>query len=382
MHCGNAIAGDDIRLHSAGRWLRQGQDMKKTLFLVVGICGLAPTVITTPSAASIITPAGLSPGEKFRMVFTTSTPRDATSSNIADYDAFVSGHAVAAGLDSYYGAPVGWQVIGSTLSVSAISRIPLSSSSIYLVNPNSLAEVQIASSGADLWDGSIVNPILTDEFGRGVTAPGNFVHTGTQSNGETYSTAALGDPNIVVTGTIFLSDQRWIGGGSAFPSTEFHFYGISEELTVGASFDFNEDGVVDCSDIDSLVVEIAHGTNDSSFDLTGDGLVTLADRDAWLADAGGANLASGNPYLLGDANLDGVVDVRDFNLWNASAFTGVGAWCQGDFNADGAVDISDFNVWNARKFQSSDGTMLVPEPGALWMAIVVTASAVRRRFQM
>ena len=69
--------------------------------------------------------------------------------------------------------------------------------------------------------------------------------------------------------------------------------------------------------------------------------------------AGAENLSSGNPYLLGDANLDGVVDVRDFNLWNANEFTGVGAWSQGDFNADGFVDISDFNIWNANRFQSA-----------------------------
>ena len=34
-----------------------------------------------------------------------------------------------------------------------------------------------------------------------------------------------------------------------------------------------------------------------------------------------ANLASGNSYLMGDANLDGVVDVSDFNAWNSNKFT-------------------------------------------------------------
>ena len=135
-------------------------------------------------------------------------------------------------------------------------------------------------------------------------------------------------------GTLFSS-------GDPIASGAFRFASI-----VG---DFDDDQDYDCDDIDSLVTEIANGTNNQVFDLTGDGLTTLADRNAWLALAGAENLASGNPYLLGDANLDGVVDVRDFNLWNANEFTGTGAWCQGDFNADGVVDISDFNIWNGQK---------------------------------
>ena len=63
---------------------------------------------------------------------------------------------------------------------------------------------------------------------------------------------------------------------------------------------------------------------------------------------------SGNPYLLGDANLDGVVDTSDFNVWTSNKFTSVAAWSAGDFNADGAVDISDFNIWNTTKFTSSN----------------------------
>ena len=49
--------------------------------------------------------------------------------------------------------------------------------------------------------------------------------------------------------------------------------------------------------------------------MTADGLVTLADRDAWFAEAGSENVGPGAYYRPGDANLDGVVDVSDFNLW-------------------------------------------------------------------
>ncbi len=118
--------------------------------------------------------------------------------------------------------------------------------------------------------------------------------------------------------------------------------------------DFNDDGNYDLLDIDALVGEIAAATHNPSFDLTADGFVDLADRDAWLAEAGAINLPSGNPYLLADANLDGVVDGQDFIAWNLNKFTAVAAWSQGDFNADGVVDGQDFILWNTNKFMASN----------------------------
>ena len=91
--------------------------------------------------------------------------------------------------------------------------------------------------------------------------------------------------------------------------------------------DFDNDGDYSCADVDLMVAEIAAGTNSAGFDLTGDGAVDGADLTAWLAEAGAAELPSGNPYQLGDANLDGVVDVSDFNVWNAAKFTSNAAWC-------------------------------------------------------
>ncbi len=125
--------------------------------------------------------------------------------------------------------------------------------------------------------------------------------------------------------------------------------------------DFDDDGDFDCDDIDALVFEIAAGANNPLFDLTGDGDVTVSDRDAWLMDAGDANLGLGHPYLLGDANLDGFVDGQDFLAWNANKFTTLASWCSGDFTADGIIDGQDFSLWNSNKFQSS-GTGFVPPP--------------------
>jgi hypothetical protein len=149
----------------------------------------------------------------------------------------------------------------------------------------------------------------------------------------------------------------------------------NKALPVG---DFTRDGNTDCADIDLLIQAIAQGINAPQLDLNGDGQLTLADRDVWLAAAGSNNLGPGLSYLLGDANLDGNVDVSDFNIWNVNKFTPTLSWCDANFNADQIVDVSDFNLWNSNKFQSA--ILLVPEPESLIvMFIGLTLLLVFRR---
>ena len=144
--------------------------------------------------------------------------------------------------------------------------------------------------------------------------------------------------------------------------------GFTSEVT-GLLGDFDGNGSYECGDVDALVAEIAAGTNSSAFDMTDDGNVDGDDLMQWLSTAGEANLGAGKSYLLGDANLDGTVDVSDFNVWNSNKFTNTAAWCSGDFTADGVVDVSDFNNWNTNKFTSSDVSS-VPEPSSLALLLL------------
>ncbi len=157
---------------------------------------------------------------------------------------------------------------------------------------------------------------------------------------------------------------------------------VGFELTPPAVYgDFDRDGEFSCADIDSLVTAIVGGLNEAAFDLTGDGQVDGEDQLAWLSAAGLA-LDFAGPVISGDANLDGVVDASDFNIWNANKFTQNPAWCSGDFNHDGFVDGSDFNVWNSRKFTSVFTAVAVPEPSA-WMVAIAGSWLVlliRRKF--
>ena len=129
--------------------------------------------------------------------------------------------------------------------------------------------------------------------------------------------------------------------------------GAFEVQTANQSGDFNGDGRWDTTDVDALVNAIFLGAHEPLFDMNGDSLVDHDELDRWLEVAGMTNLPSGAPYSYGDANLDGFVDVGDFNLWNQNKFRSVAAWSSGDFNADGSVDVGDFNIWNQNKFTSA-----------------------------
>jgi hypothetical protein len=131
------------------------------------------------------------------------------------------------------------------------------------------------------------------------------------------------------------------------------------QFTYGQVGDFNGDGLFDCDDIELLTLSLNDGdpTNDVEFDLTGDGVLDFHDHDEWV---------SGNNLLDGDANMDGNVDVLDFNRWNANKFTVNHSFCEGDFNGDASVDVGDLMLWNSNKFTSSNSPgRLFPDHGAL-----------------
>ena len=135
--------------------------MKNTIIPSKTVCALALSVasilgLAGTARAAIITPVGLALGTPFRMAFVSSTVITGTSSNVADYDAFVTLAAVAAGIDTYNGSPVTWEAIVSTPTVSAISRLPASSPALYM--PLGTGRL-LAPSGTALWSGG------NDNFG-------------------------------------------------------------------------------------------------------------------------------------------------------------------------------------------------------------------------
>jgi hypothetical protein len=142
--------------------------------------------------------------------------------------------------------------------------------------------------------------------------------------------------------------------------------------------DFNLDRGLDVLDMDVLVASIAAGTSDVRFDVSHDGLVNYEDALAWLSDAGWVSNPTGSAFLVGDADLDGVVDGHDFNLWNANKFSDRQGWSNGDFDANGVIDLEDFNLWNTNKFRSV-GSSIVPEPSSWCLCLLVSVFVAKTR---
>jgi hypothetical protein len=107
--------------------------------------------------------------------------------------------------------------------------------------------------------------------------------------------------------------------------------------------DFNGDGVVGAVDIDVLNGAVHSENTVSFFDLDGNSIVDVDDVAMLVEQVVGTT--------FGDANLDGVVDGSDFNIWNDHKFDDCfSSWADGDFTSDGVVDGSDFNVWMNNRF--------------------------------
>lgn len=175
-------------------------------------------VAATGARAALITPAGLSPGDQYQLVFITSVTTAATSSDIADYEAFVQATAAAAGMGS-----VAWHVVGSTLTVDAASNAVVSAP-VY-----NLGGELVATGFADFWDGTHAAGIDFDENNAGR----NFnVWTGTLASGASGGAGvALGEATPLW-GESTLISISWTQRGTNVNTVAYSLYALSEPLTV------------------------------------------------------------------------------------------------------------------------------------------------------
>ena len=192
--------------------------------------------INTPCKADLTfnTPAGLTAGDTFRIVFVTDGTTDATSTSISTYNTFVNNDATsqAGGANVVYdGTTLTFSAIGSTLTTSAIANIGETGAPVYLTNGTEVASSDTASGW---WAGgqhAILHAIDTDLLGN--TAQ-DEVWTGTGLTGDTADPLG-GNGAVVGETTIGHSSQsgvQWMVGQEAGP-TAFHvIYGVSQELTV------------------------------------------------------------------------------------------------------------------------------------------------------
>jgi hypothetical protein len=150
--------------------------------------------------------------------------------------------------------------------------------------------------------------------------------------------------------------------------------------------DFSGDDILHVADIDLLTAQIVgEPSNHLGSDLSGDGTIDDADLTKWRADAAAHN-GFGEPYLVGDSNLDGTVDAADLNNLALNWLKDdVPRWSAGDFNADGSINVLDLNAvalnWGRSIRIAATANAPVPEPSAWFLAVIGWALAwgLRRR---
>ncbi len=209
---------------------------KFAALLVAAIIG-APGMAITAQAAPITAPVGLNPGDTYRLAFVTSTTRDGMSSDIADYNAFVTAAANTSPLLAALGTT--WTAIASTSTTDdAGAELIVDARDNTNTNPTldtgvdifNLAGQRVAFDNADLWDDTLLAPILYDENG---SSNATGVWTGSDSDGTAAFIWHLGYPGPYSG----LSSSTIVFWTTNFqlPWTQSHsLYAISADLTYPA----------------------------------------------------------------------------------------------------------------------------------------------------
>lgn len=107
-----------------------------------------------------------------------------------------------------------------------------------------------------------------------------------------------------------------------------------------------------------------------SFDLNADTKVDRADLEGWLSAASQENGLS-QPYLSGDADLNGSVNASDLNAMALNWQEDVTTWSGGDFNGSGRVDAADLNELALNWQQSVPAAAAVPEPSGWNLTLIL-----------
>ena len=199
---------------------RIARTMFVTCLFISGVADAVP--ITT-------VPAGVNPGDKYRLAFLTSTSTDATSTDIAVYNTFVTG--VANSVAELAGLGTIWNAIGSTASVDARDNTGTNPSSTG-VPIYRLDGIRIADNNADLWDGTLQVALGVDENGF-LDLSGIITWSGTRLAGTAFGSHELGSTALVSTGwDDWKNAIAWMEFGLD-PATELlPMFAISGELTV------------------------------------------------------------------------------------------------------------------------------------------------------
>lgn len=190
------------------------------------VCGAVKPLLA--GALMPVVPAGLSPGDKYHLVFVTDGTIDALSSNIDDYNDFVQSEAELN--PSLTGTDVGvqWSALASTPGVNARDNAVVGANTpVFLLD----GTTKLADGFNDFWDQFLLAPVDIDQYNQQV--PTTLVWTGSMANGMGSATFELGGSGqATVQGSTQFSNTFWFFNSSSDPNNEAPLYALSQELTV------------------------------------------------------------------------------------------------------------------------------------------------------
>jgi len=185
-------------------------------------------IASSASQAAVIPPISLAPGSQYQLIFVTAGEKDATSSDIADYNAFV---AAEAALNPLLPATT-WHAVASAGGVDAKVNAPSAGIPVY-----NTQGIEVTSALTGLYFDTtheLFSPVSFDQFG----GPNNgLVWTGTESTGSNSGqglgrTFAVGGNDSGIVGESSLTTFRWLGSFGADINTPHGFYALSSTIIV------------------------------------------------------------------------------------------------------------------------------------------------------
>ena len=199
--------------------------MKKKISLIFIFVALYGWIISTAEASYI--PSGLNPGDHYQLIFVTSTARDATSSNISDYNAFVN---TAAKHSGSLVSNVLFYAIASTGTVNAKDNAAQS------INPKFVGVFNLNGSlvANNIYSGSLNNAINYDETGT-LHGPSPWVWTGSDKNGIAVVNKYMSAPTVTYGLSNNASYSLYYVNRTHLSTSSQSLYALSEDLVVPSS---------------------------------------------------------------------------------------------------------------------------------------------------
>ena len=218
-------------------------------------------------------PADIAAGGQFRLMFVSSTTRDATSTDIAAYNTFVSTRA-AAGVTAMRTYADDFTALVSTASVNArtntLTRATDTDAPIYRARSGTVsANDRVAVDYADFYDGTWpTSAIVYDESGNLVNIGLQYFWTGTNVDGTTHATEFMGASSLVSAWNVSGST---VGKTNRVSSTTLRIVALSPVFQVAGTATTSSDATLsalaleDASDDSAITISPVFASGTTSY---------------------------------------------------------------------------------------------------------------------